>query len=288
MKVISIGIAISFTALMVVFAIKAGWESVRTEPTVEKAHVRHLPVATMAIEEVDSYEITNVYSGEIVPRRTSDLGFERGGKLIEVHVREGSEVKRGDPIATLDARRIREQLREVTAAEAEARAVLDELLSGPRPQDLRVGVETVNEVRAQLSYARSNLARVENLYANNVLAKDGIEKAQTEEQRLTAAVSAAEEVLDQLNEGTRPEKIQAQQARVEQLIARKAFLQIEIDDSVLRAPYPGRIARRYADEGTILSTGAPVVRVVQDGSLTAWIGVPNAVAARMIPDARFQ
>jgi len=62
---------------------------------------------------------------------------------------------------------------------------------------------------------------------------------------------------------------------VEQLVARKALLQIEIEDSTLRAPYDGRIAAKYTDEGTVLAPGDPVVQIVEDGAPTAWIGIPQ-------------
>ena len=48
-----------------------------------------LPVETMALEGESSYEVSRTYSGEIVARRSSDLGFELAGTVIDLFGRRG-------------------------------------------------------------------------------------------------------------------------------------------------------------------------------------------------------
>ncbi len=49
----------------------------------------------------------------------------------------------------------------------------------------------------------------------------------------------------------------------------------------MKAPFDGRIARRYVDQGTVVSPGQPVVRIVEHAALEARIGLPLN-AARLI------
>ncbi len=236
--------------------------------------VNYVPVQTVVVDIEHSYEVTRRYAGEVEPLRASDLGFEREGHLIKVFVREGSRVEKDQDLASLDTRRLEQQLREVSAAQREAGAVLDELIAGPRSQELRAAVEEVNGLEAQLKYAQSTRQRKENLLQKDVGTIDELELSRARERQLAAELAAAKQRLDELNEGSRKEQITAQRARVEQLEAKKSMLTIDLEDSVLRAPYAGRIAKRFLHEGTVVQLGKPVLRLLEDGSLTARIGVP--------------
>ena len=275
------GLAASFILVVVLVAMLIRGRSADSVEENTATGLRYLPVATLEAKEVDRYHVTKTYTGEIVARRTSDLGFERNGRIESVLVREGSTVSKGDAVALMDTRRLEQRLRELSATETEADAVLDELLAGPRSQELRVAVERVNELKAELRYARSNRERAAHLLEEEVGTVDDLERTRAREHQLSAALAASEQSLDEMNEGSRREQIQAQQARVEQLAARRALLRIEIEDSTMRAPYDGRIAARYADEGSVMASGAPVVRIVEDGAPTAWIGRPRDLGLEM-------
>ena len=76
--------------LLVLFGSVAGYqalvESCEDSPPAEG---RVLPVETVEIEQVSSYQVSRIYTGEIAAIRNSELGFERGGELVEVMANEG-------------------------------------------------------------------------------------------------------------------------------------------------------------------------------------------------------
>ena len=94
-----------------------------------------------------------------------------------------------------------------------------------------------------------------------------------------ARLDAAQRRLDELEAGTRQERIDAQAAIVAQLKASLTNVGVDIEESTLRAPFSGMIGRRFHDEGTIVSTGSPLFRIVEDQRLEAWIGLPAELAA---------
>ena len=57
--------------------------------------VEMLAVETAVLKSVTQYSVERSYTGEIVARRTSDLGFEQGGTLVEILVEEGDRVNQG-------------------------------------------------------------------------------------------------------------------------------------------------------------------------------------------------
>jgi len=98
-------------------------------------------------------------------------------------------------------------------------------------------------------------------------------------------LNVAQKQLDELEAGTRIERIAAQAANVDQLVASLEDVDIELENSTLKAPFDGQIADRYLDEGTVVSPGQPVFRIVEHQSLEARIGMPlDAVQSVQIND----
>ena len=74
------------------------------------------------------------------------------------------------------------------------------------------------------------------------------------------------------------EALLAELARIDAAIA---ALDIDIVKSVIRAPFAGRVADRFTDEGRVVSAGAPVVHLLESGRAQVRIGVSPAAAAEL-------
>ena len=59
------------------------------------AVVEPLPVAVIKATEVPTYTVTRWFTGRIVPRRSSDVGFELNGRVARVLVDDGEQVQAG-------------------------------------------------------------------------------------------------------------------------------------------------------------------------------------------------
>ena len=60
-------------------------------------------------------------------------------------------------------------------------------------------------------------------------------------------------------------------------------IDVRLELSEIRAPYAGTIEERFLDEGTVVSPGAPILRLVEDGALEVQMGVPPDSASRLVP-----
>jgi RND family efflux transporter MFP subunit len=74
-------------------------------------------------------------------------------------------------------------------------------------------------------------------------------------------------------------------ARIAALDARLAALALEIEKSVLRAPFDAVVAARRVDEGTVVAAGTSALRLIEAGRPRARIGVPADLAAALAPGA---
>ena len=91
----------------------------------------------------------------------------------------------------------------------------------------------------------------------------------------------AQQKLAELEAGTRAEQKAAQQAAVAQLDAAIAGTDADLEQSRLTAPFAGTVVARHVNEGTVVSPGQIVLRLLEDSQLEAWFGLPVAAAERL-------
>lgn len=84
-----------------------------TEDAVEAAYVQ--PVETLMVSRQPVLEIEREYAGLVLPRQSTEIGFERSGELIELNVDEGDSVQRGDVLAVLNTELLESELAELEA-----------------------------------------------------------------------------------------------------------------------------------------------------------------------------
>jgi membrane fusion protein, multidrug efflux system len=119
-----------------------------------------MPVGVMKVTFTDSYTVTRRFTGQVEAAAQTDLGFELGGRVIEVLVEEGDLVAAGTVLARLD-----------TSALIPERAALEADLAA---------------LAADAELARLTLAR------NDVLTERGFRSiAAQDEARLTLARATA-------------------------------------------------------------------------------------------------
>ena len=240
-----------------------------------------LPVETIKANMVNSYQVDRTYTGTIAPRRTSSLGFERSGTLLSLTVDQGDRVTAGTPIAFLDTRNLKAQQQELLAERKQANALLKELQAGSRSETIAAAQSTVNSLKSQIQLARSKSERRQELYVSGAISREQLDEANTEVNTLQARIGEAQSKLDELLTGTRPEQIEAQQAILDQLDAKLASLDLELEKSILKAPFTGTIANRLVDEGTVISAGESIFSLVEAQALEAQIGVPVDTATQI-------
>ncbi|MBP0002503.1 MAG: efflux RND transporter periplasmic adaptor subunit [Cyanobacteria bacterium SBC] len=200
-----------------------------------------LPVEVVRVDLVNSYEVSQSYTGEIEAPRTSNLSFERSGLVVSLFVNEGDSIEAGTPIAQLDTSRLDSQRLELIAQKAQATARLQELEAGPRTEDIATAQavlaqetailqelqagprrETIDTARAnvrnieeRLQLAQLQANRRERLYRGGAVSREQFDEATTAADALQAELNAARRQLDELLTGTRVEQIDAQAARVD-------------------------------------------------------------------------
>jgi multidrug efflux pump subunit AcrA (membrane-fusion protein) len=238
-----------------------------------------LVVETLMVDGVTGYEVSRSYTGEIASVRASDLGFSRGGELLQVLVREGDPVSSGQALAILDTQSLQAQRLQLSAQQAEAQARLLELEQGARQEDIAAARAQVRDVENQLQLQDQQRSRREYLYNEGAISREQLDEVSFGAAALQARLDQAQSRLNELLNGTRPEQIAAQRAIVQQVEARIAQIDIDISKSTLRAPFGGIISAQQLYEGTVVGSGQPVLRLIEQAAPEARIGIPQTVAS---------
>lgn len=195
----------------------------------EQIVVRMLPVAAIAATKDAAYSVSRSYSGRIVARRTSDVGFELDGLVRKILVDDGDRVPAGAVIARLDTEQLAAQREQLVAR--------------------------LEVAQARLALAKLNLARAADLYASK---------------------NTSKQLYDE-----RRFQVAALKAQTKSIKAALKAIDVKIGKSLLRAPFTAIVAKRYIDEGVVLTAGQPVVRLLESGRLEARIGLPASLARRV-------
>lgn len=269
-----------------------------------------------------------------------DISFQIPGQLTERKVDEGDWVKRGDLIATLDPTQLQqqkardkaavfsaqsnvEQLQtsiayqratlesDVAARQAElnqASDKLEELLNGSRKQDIQQAEAAVADARAQLDFARSDWARMQDLFRHEDISRQQYDQARTKLDSAEAMLRQAEEKYSLVKEGPRQEDIAAARAdvaraeaavktaeanrlelkrREEALVQGKAEIErskaqegistAQLDYTKIFTPIDGVVLVKSAEPGEVLAAGTTVVTIgdLEHPWLRAYINEPD-------------
>ncbi len=78
-------------------------------------------------------------------------------------------------------------------------------------------------------------------------------------------------------------ELRARIAEVDSLIA---GIDIELDKSALRAPFDGRVGRRFVDDGATVGSGQPIVTLLQVAAPQIRVGLAKDVASGLTPGER--
>ena len=201
-----------------------------------------------------------VLSGSI-EARDADVGPLVSGRVAQVLVDEGDEVRAGQPIATLEADLIAPQVEEQEAAVLEAKAELKRAENGPTREEL---------ARARINYeaAETDRRRMEGL-----LNAGAISQQQYDGSAVKAAT--AKETLKELERGTRAEDIEAARAMVRRQEERLRLLRHQLEETQIVAPSDGVIQSIDIRPGDLVEAGRPVAKLLEPSQLWVRVYVPE-------------
>jgi HlyD family secretion protein len=244
------------------------------------------------------------------------------GRVSQLRVTEGTDVRAGQPIATLEGEELQAQLRQAQAARASAEARLAQarvslqvepttirsqirqaeeslraaaerlqmLRAGSRTQEVEEARENLRQAQARLQIARLTRDRFQALLADGAIARQDLDRAQTDLDGAAAAVRGTQQRLSLLEEGSRSEDIrmaeadrdraaaaleaaranaatlelrrqdvQVAEAAVREAQANVRRLETQVAELEVLAPLDATVLTKAVEEGEVVTAGKPLV-----------------------------
>lgn len=185
-----------------------------------------------------------------VPQALGTLEFDRitlpapaAERIVAIDVREGEQVRAGQPLLQLDPAHTRAQLAAAQAQLEQQRELLAELQAGPRREDIAKARANLAAVQAQAREARAYYARLASLKGNGYVAAADLDRARAAAGNAEGQTSAARAALDELLHGTRPEQLAQAQAAVAAAEAQMSAQQVLLGKLAVVAPRASTLCR---------------------------------------------
>jgi RND family efflux transporter MFP subunit len=183
-------------------------------------------VAPAARQEIIEY-VTVV--GNLIGEATVDVVPRVTGRIESVAVRLGDRVSRGQPIAKIEDREIREQINQVNAS-------------------LQVNAANVANRESDLTVAETALQRAKTTYERGLASKQSLEDAEARHNAAVAQVNVA-----------RAQQVQTQ-ARIDEL-------GFTLSNTEVVSPVDGFVSRRHLDPGAFANANTVILSVVDIGTV---------------------
>jgi HlyD family secretion protein len=240
--------------------------------------------------ESKSLSIKIKSSGSVVPIETVNLSPKQAGKLIELLVEQGARVSRGQVIARMDSANLIPQLNQAQASAVASEANLAKLRNGSRPEDIAAAEARVESSRGRVQSARSRLAltnmkmsRFRSLQTEGAISSDRFDEVMTDDRSAQADLVTAQanlveatQILEESRNGSRVEDIAQAEAQFAQAIAGIRGIEVQIEDTVIRAPFAGIITQKYANAGAFV-TPTTTASASNSSSSTSIVAIANGL-----------
>lgn len=191
------------------------------------------------------------------------------GQIDEIAVKEGDTVEVGQVLANIDNKAFQIQVEQSEANLAAAKAKLDSLKAGNRPQQVAQSEASVEQALANLKNVRKNYQRMEELFHTGAISEEQKDNALTALQVADSQYRATTQGSSLVAEGASEQDIRYAEAQVAQAVAALKSAELQLNNSVITAPISGIVAKKNVDEGENIAVGQPIISITNPAD--SWI-----------------
>jgi HlyD family secretion protein len=227
-------------------------------------------------------------TGYIIPHHKIEANSKVTGRVAWIGVEKGDKVKEGQVLVRLEDQEFRAQYEQARGAADSARAQLEQLQHGSRPEEIQQAEHNLSEARATAANDKLTLDRTKRLVAQAVLSQQALDDATAKYEASQQRVHSLEQSYQLSKIGPRAEEIARAQGAVTQAEGQAAYAKSQLDATVIRAPISGTILERSVEKGELLtgqfaSAARPVFSLANLEDIQADLDVAQDDFAKLTP-----
>lgn len=193
-------------------------------------------------------------TGYIVAHHTINLNSKVTGRLAWIGVEKGDKVKEGQVLVRLEDQEFRASYEQAKGAVANARAYLEELQHGSRPEEIQQAQHNLDEARATLANDKLTLDRTKELATNGVVSRQQLDDASAKYEADQQRVNSLQRGFELAKIGPRAEEVARAQGALAQAQGQMDYAKSQLEATVIRAPVNGTILDRTAEKGELITS----------------------------------
>jgi len=238
--------------------------------------------AALLLGACESEPDTNRVVGELASDRI-ELTAEAAEPITEILVAEGDSVTPGQLLLRQDATRAAARLAEAEAARGQAQARLDELVRGPRREQITAARASVAGAADELTFRAADYDRVQKIHAQKLASPELLDRAKAALDAARAADKLRRAQLQELLSGTTVEELAQAERAVEQAAARRDLVAVDVERHDIRAPVAGIVDSRLFELGERPAPGQALLVMLSGDQPYARIYVPERLRVHVGP-----
>lgn len=231
--------------------------------------------------------VTDVVEGlgrcEAIPDHIATLTPAVEGHVQELAVRQGSSVKKGQPIIELNKSVAQADLDEKTANLESLKAALALLKSLPRPEERRANELAVEQAHVAVEQAQAALDRLKPLASRHEVPEQQLFDAEKALETAQLQEKSAAATLQVMMIGPRNEAVAEAEAKIKNAEGLVEFSKAHLDFHTIRAPIDGVLDSLTCHPGQTISIGQAVGEVVDTREVFAvvWLSARAVQAVKV-------
>ena len=201
----------------------------------------------------DAAGVVLTASGYIVAHHKINVNSKVTGRVAWIGVEKGDQVKEGQVLVRLEDEEFRAQYEQAKGAADNARAYLQELQNGSRPEEIQQARHNLDEARATLMNDQITLNRTRELAEGGVVSKQNLDDATARFNADQERVNSLQKAFELAQIGPRAEEIARAKGALQQADGAEAYAKSMLDATLIRAPVSGTILERTAEKGELIT-----------------------------------
>jgi membrane fusion protein (multidrug efflux system) len=245
----------------------------KDQPSRKKAPL--VSVETVAQGEINRYlDLT----GEVISVEAVRISAMVEGPIGFCPWREGDRVDAGEKLIEIDREMYRAEVNAAEASLAVARAKLEDMRAGVRPEEIEKARQSVREIEQSEAFEEKDFERIGQLVASGALPGEELERSRVKQTAAQARLNAARKQLEMLESGFTRTAIAVQEAAVKEAEAKLSMGKARLGECVIIAPFKGTLTKVFVRQGDMAATKAPLLEMADLESLVVRCAVPEARA----------
>lgn len=195
-----------------------------------------------------------------------DVSASLPGRVLDITVQEGDEVKEGQTVAQMKTSEIETIRSQITDAVEIARNQMDKIERGVEPEVLASAKNLQQIAQQQMDLMSKTYSRFQNLYSEGVVSGQERDVIYFKYKAAQKELETAKLNVQLLERGSNKEMKNSAQAILNQAQKAEKLAQEIKDNASIKAPVSGRISTIVSNKGEMVNAGYPMMTIQKDNS----------------------